>query len=102
MCAVLYPYSHPTTSWENLGTFRARQLRDLQSFTVKDGPFTKYVKIEILSHYGSEHYCPLTLLRYGARRLRYMYVACRLTHGVHVYFIKVLCSDLYPLACGAN
>ena len=84
------PYSHPTTIWENLGTFRARQLRDLQSFTVKDGPFTKYVKIEILSHYGSEHYCPLTLLRYGARRLRYVacklrYAACRLRHGVYVF-----------------
>ena len=27
------------------------------------GEFGKYVKVEIFSHYGNEHYCPVSLFR---------------------------------------
>ena len=59
---------YPTHNWEPLGTFMARDERGIQSFTVKDAPFAKYLRIEILSHYGTEHYCPLSTLRYALPR----------------------------------
>ena len=39
--------------------------REVQSFPLAtDEPnYAKYVRVEMLSHYGSEHYCPLSLLR---------------------------------------
>ena len=47
-----------------MGTFHARDQRSVQSFSVSDEDmFAKYVKIEMLSHYGEEHYCPLSIIR---------------------------------------
>lgn len=39
--------------------------REVQSFPLAtDEPnYAKYVRVEMLSHYGSEHFCPLSLLR---------------------------------------
>lgn len=50
--------------WKDIGTFEARNSRDLQAFLVEnhDG-FARYVRLEFLSHYGSEFYCPISLLR---------------------------------------
>ncbi|KDN51360.1 Sad1/UNC-like protein, partial [Tilletiaria anomala UBC 951] len=60
--------------WFDLGTYRARNLRGLQVFNVPpltgDRQFFRYMRIDILEHYGSEYYCPLSLLRvYGLTQL---------------------------------
>ncbi|KAJ8038417.1 SUN domain-containing ossification factor [Holothuria leucospilota] len=56
----------PAREWRLLGTLFAREERNLQSFPIDEHLFTKYVKIELLTFFGKEHYCPLTVLRvYG-------------------------------------
>ncbi|CAH2010443.1 unnamed protein product [Acanthoscelides obtectus] len=56
----------PTRDWMQVGKFTAKDERDVQSFDVDSHIFGKYIKVEIKSHYGSEHYCPLSLFRaYG-------------------------------------
>ncbi|KAL2017301.1 hypothetical protein VTK56DRAFT_2324 [Thermocarpiscus australiensis] len=57
--------------WVDLGTFEARNSRDIQAFLVEHPQiYTKYIRIEFLSHYGNEFYCPVSLLRvHGTRML---------------------------------
>ncbi|KAK0718387.1 UNC-like C-terminal-domain-containing protein, partial [Lasiosphaeria miniovina] len=57
--------------WVDLGTFEARNSRDIQPFLVEHPQiYTKYIRIEFLSHYGNEFYCPVSLLRvHGTRML---------------------------------
>lgn len=45
------------------GTFTANDVRSLQGFKLNNNGFVKFVKIELLSYYGSEHYCPISLIR---------------------------------------
>ncbi|CAH2354073.1 hypothetical protein CLIB1423_14S01420 [[Candida] railenensis] len=54
----------PTQSWEVLGHFEAQNIRDLQTFSIENPLiWSRYLKIEILSHYGDEFYCPLSVVR---------------------------------------
>ncbi|XP_061695468.1 SUN domain-containing ossification factor-like isoform X2 [Syngnathoides biaculeatus] len=61
---------YPTNKWLKLGTFHGRDERTVQSFPLDEQlyakyvkMFTKYIKVELLSHFGSEHFCPLSLMR---------------------------------------
>ncbi|KAH8856120.1 SUN domain-containing ossification factor [Schistosoma japonicum] len=54
---------YPAKSWELIGTFTARDVKGIQSFSVISGKMIKYIKFELIEHYGSEHYCPLTMIR---------------------------------------
>ena len=50
--------------WKELGTFEARNTRDVQAFLVENPLiWARYLRIEFLTHYGSEYYCPVSLLR---------------------------------------
>lgn len=55
------------TNWKVLGEFVASNSRDLQQFTIANPMiWAKYLKIEILDHYGNEFYCPISLVKaYG-------------------------------------
>ncbi|KAG5979827.1 hypothetical protein E4U55_004719 [Claviceps digitariae] len=57
--------------WRDLGTFEARNSRDIQPFLVENPQiWAKYVRIEFLTHFGNEYYCPISLLRiHGSRML---------------------------------
>jgi hypothetical protein len=57
--------------WVELGTFEARNSRDIQAFLIEHPQiYTKYIRIEFLSHWGNEFYCPVSLLRvHGTRML---------------------------------
>ncbi|KFG83348.1 Sad1/UNC domain protein [Metarhizium anisopliae] len=57
--------------WRELGTFEARNSRDIQPFLVQNPQiWAKYVRIEFLTHFGNEYYCPISLLRiHGSRML---------------------------------
>ncbi|KAG0688301.1 hypothetical protein C6P40_001165 [Pichia californica] len=51
----------PTTQWYLLGGFQAENIRKLQSFNIENPLiWTKFIKIEFLSHYGNEFYCPIS------------------------------------------
>uniref|UniRef100_A0A182WHG0 SUN domain-containing protein n=1 Tax=Anopheles minimus TaxID=112268 RepID=A0A182WHG0_9DIPT len=56
----------PTRDWANVGHFTAKDERDVQSFQLHPHLFGKFVRVEILSHYNQEHFCPVSLFRvYG-------------------------------------
>ena len=51
-------------NWLHLGTFEARNTREIQAFLVEHPQtFARYLRVEFLSHYGNEYYCPVSLLR---------------------------------------
>ncbi|KAM5147913.1 SUN domain-containing ossification factor isoform 2-T2 [Mantella aurantiaca] len=61
---------YPTNKWVKLGTFHGRDERTVQSFPLDEQMyakyvkmFIKYIKVELISHFGSEHFCPLSLIR---------------------------------------
>lgn len=50
--------------WKVLGTFEARNTREVQAFLVEEPQiWARYLRVEFLTHYGSEYYCPVSLLR---------------------------------------
>lgn len=54
----------PTRDWKTLGTYIAADERNIQHFDIAAQPdFLKFIKVEMQSHYGSEHFCPLSLVR---------------------------------------
>lgn len=63
---------YPSKEWRLLGQWQARNTRDLQVFKVPDSGFVEYMKIEFLTHYGHEYYCPLSLVRvHGMSMMEY-------------------------------
>ncbi|TVY21261.1 Uncharacterized protein LARI1_G000331 [Lachnellula arida] len=57
--------------WKDAGTYEARNSRDIQAFLIENPQiWARYLRIEFLSHYGNEYYCPLSLVRvHGTRML---------------------------------
>lgn len=56
----------PSRDWSSVGHFQAKDERDIQSFNLHPHLFGKFIKVEMLSHWGSEHFCPISLFRvYG-------------------------------------
>lgn len=57
--------------WKELGTFEARNSRDIQAFLVENPQiWAKYLRLEFLTHYSNEFYCPVSLIRvHGSRML---------------------------------
>lgn len=64
-------YPVKVDKWKELGTFEARNSRDIQAFLVENPQiWAKYVRIEFLTHFGNEYYCPVSLVRiHGTRML---------------------------------
>lgn len=57
-------YPVKADKWKDLGTFEARNTREIQAFLVENPLiWARYLKIDFLTHYGSEYYCPVSLLR---------------------------------------
>ena len=57
-------YPAKADKWRDLGTYEARNSREVQPFLIKDPLiWAKYIRIEFLTHFGSEYYCPVSLLR---------------------------------------
>lgn len=57
--------------WKDVGTYEARNSREIQAFLIENPQiWARYIKIEFLTHYGNEYYCPLSLVRvHGTRML---------------------------------
>ncbi|KAL8947106.1 MAG: hypothetical protein Q9222_006573, partial [Ikaeria aurantiellina] len=50
--------------WRELGIFEARNTREIQAFLIEEPQiWARYLRIEFLTHYGHEYYCPVSLLR---------------------------------------
>ncbi|XP_050685390.1 SUN domain-containing ossification factor isoform X2 [Leptidea sinapis] len=64
--AVYFSDRFPTREWASVGQFTAQDMRDVQSFDLYPHLFGKFIRVEMLSHHGSEHYCPISLFKvYG-------------------------------------
>lgn len=51
----------PTNQWINLGEFQAENIRKLQIFKIENPLiWAKFLKVEFLTHYGNEFYCPIS------------------------------------------
>ncbi|XP_067144676.1 SUN domain-containing ossification factor isoform X2 [Centruroides vittatus] len=53
----------PTREWTSLGTITVEDQRTLQGFNLQHQGYGKFIKFELLSHYGTEHYCPISVIR---------------------------------------
>ncbi|KAE8144110.1 UNC-like C-terminal-domain-containing protein, partial [Aspergillus avenaceus] len=57
-------YPAKPDQWRELGIYEARNTREIQAFAVENPLiWARYLKVEFLTHYGSEFYCPLSLVR---------------------------------------
>ncbi|XP_059473249.1 SUN domain-containing ossification factor isoform X2 [Neocloeon triangulifer] len=65
--SVFFSDRYPTRDWHLVGQFTAQDERTVQSFNLEPFPsFGKFIKVEMHSHYGKEHFCPVSLFRaYG-------------------------------------
>ncbi|KAK8568807.1 hypothetical protein V6N12_007347 [Hibiscus sabdariffa] len=56
----------PTDVWTNLGNFTAANVKLAQRFVLQEPKWVRYLKLNLLSHYGSEFYCTLSVIQvYG-------------------------------------
>ncbi|CAL7933858.1 unnamed protein product [Xylocopa violacea] len=51
----------PTRDWSPVGQFTAKDIKDIQSFALQPQLFGKFIKVELQTYYGSEHFCPISL-----------------------------------------
>ncbi|KAF8453797.1 UNC-like C-terminal-domain-containing protein [Terfezia claveryi] len=57
-------YPVKASGWKELGVFEGKNSREIQAFLVENSQiWARYVKIDFLTHYGNEFYCPISLLR---------------------------------------
>ncbi|TPX68496.1 hypothetical protein SpCBS45565_g03095 [Spizellomyces sp. 'palustris'] len=67
-------YPPKDNEWTLLGQFRAKNIRDFQYFKVHNPRiWARYLRVNFLSEYGHEYYCPLSMLRvYGTTMMEEM------------------------------
>ncbi|XP_004141528.1 SUN domain-containing protein 4 [Cucumis sativus] len=57
---------YPTDVWFKLGNFTAPNAKHAHRFVLKDPKWVRYLKLNFLTHYGSEFYCTLSTVEvYG-------------------------------------
>lgn len=57
------PEVFPTDEWMSLGSFEAENVRHIQNFTLPEPKWVRTLKLRLLTHYGSEFYCTLSVLQ---------------------------------------
>eukprot|EP00698_Gefionella_okellyi_P012002 TRINITY_DN3208_c0_g1_i3.p2 TRINITY_DN3208_c0_g1~~TRINITY_DN3208_c0_g1_i3.p2 ORF type:complete len:549 (+),score=111.34 TRINITY_DN3208_c0_g1_i3:3079-4725(+) len=60
---VLGSQTYPTEQWAVLGTFRAKNQREVQEFELTRPAWVRYIKLRFITHHGSEYICPVSLVR---------------------------------------
>ncbi|KAL4332404.1 hypothetical protein GQ457_07G004280 [Hibiscus cannabinus] len=65
--------NYPTDTWSPLGKFVASNVKQIQTFTLSEPKWLRYLKLNLLSHYGSEFYCTLSVVEvYGVDAIERM------------------------------
>ncbi|CAJ1927160.1 unnamed protein product [Sphenostylis stenocarpa] len=65
--------SYPTEEWSMLGHFIAANVKHAQLFKLPEPNWVRYLKLTLLSHYGSEFYCTLSVVEvYGINAIERM------------------------------
>ncbi|CAA6660195.1 unnamed protein product [Spirodela intermedia] len=66
---------YPSDTWVNIGNFTASNVKHAQRFAVQDPKWARYLRLNLVSHYGSEFYCTLSALEvYGVDAVERMLV----------------------------
>ncbi|KAJ6291693.1 hypothetical protein OIU76_023722 [Salix suchowensis] len=64
---------YPTDNWVKLGNFTAANAKHAQRFTLQVLVGVRYLRLNLLSHYGSEFYCTLSVIEiYGVDAVEQM------------------------------
>ncbi|GAB2296505.1 hypothetical protein Dimus_030619 [Dionaea muscipula] len=65
--------SYPTETWSVLGNFVAANVKHAQDFVLPEPKWARYLNLSLVTHYGSEHYCTLSVLEvYGVDAIERM------------------------------
>ncbi|KAF5734337.1 hypothetical protein HS088_TW16G00786 [Tripterygium wilfordii] len=65
--------SYPTEAWSSLGKFVASNVKHVQNFKLPEPKWVRYLRLDLLSHYGSEFYCTLSVVEvYGVDAIERM------------------------------
>nr|GMD96580.1 SUN domain-containing protein 5 [Ipomoea batatas] len=73
---------YPSETWEPLGTFVAENVKHLQCFKLPQPKWVRYLRLNLLSHYGSEFYCTLSVVEvYGVDAIEQMLEDLIVTSG---------------------
>ncbi|OMP02923.1 hypothetical protein COLO4_10723 [Corchorus olitorius] len=65
--------NYPTETWFPLGKFVAANVKQIQTFQLSEPKWLRYLKLNLLSHYGSEFYCTLSVVEvYGVDAIERM------------------------------
>ncbi|XP_050227013.1 SUN domain-containing protein 5 [Mercurialis annua] len=65
--------NYPTERWTQLGNFNAANVKQSQRFKLPEPKWVRYLKLDLLSHYGSEFYCTLSAVEvYGVDAIERM------------------------------
>lgn len=65
--------SYPTEEWIPLSNFTAENVRHEQRFTLPEPKWVRYMKLNLISHHGSEFYCTLSFIEvYGVDAIEKM------------------------------
>ncbi|KAH9330794.1 hypothetical protein KI387_002902, partial [Taxus chinensis] len=64
---------YPTDDWVLLGNFVAENVKHSKRFTLQEPKWARYLKLQFLSHYGTEFYCTLSKVEvYGGDAIEHM------------------------------
>lgn len=65
--------NYPTQVWSPLGSFVAGNVKHIQPFKLPEPKWVRYLKLNLLSHYGSGFYCTLSVVEvYGVDAIKRM------------------------------
>jgi hypothetical protein len=70
--SVAKTYSTDVDGWTHVASYKAKNIRGVQSFhpPTSLSDFYRYIRIDFETHYGNEYFCPVSLLRvYGLTHL---------------------------------
>ncbi|KAJ9558579.1 hypothetical protein OSB04_013193 [Centaurea solstitialis] len=64
---------YPTETWLKLGNFTAGNVKHAQRFVLQEPKWVRYIKLNLLSHYGTGFYCTLSFVQvYGVDAVEMM------------------------------
>lgn len=79
---LLGSLTYPTDTWSSLGKFVAANVKHAQTFNLPEPKWVSYLNLSLISHYGSEHYCTLSVLEvYGVDAIERMLEDLMVTSG---------------------
>lgn len=73
---------YPTETWNKLGSFVAANSKHAQCFELPEPKWVRYLRVNLLSHYGSEFYCTVSFIEvYGVDAVEQMLEDLIVTSG---------------------